>query len=242
MKSSPRLLVLQHLDVEHPGIFRDFLREDGIAWDCVELDRGDPLPQAHGYAGLWVMGGPMDVWQQAEYPWLAAEMEFIRHFVADLRLPFLGICLGHQLLAAALGGEVAKGRSEVGTLTVELTGDGRGNPLFVNLPTVIRCLQWHGAEVIRLPRGARVLASSRDCAVQAMACSERAFSVQFHVEVTAATVPEWSAVPAYAAALDDALGPGAVPGLQRSVDSMITSFNRDARIFYANWMRLAGFK
>ncbi|MDA9944687.1 type 1 glutamine amidotransferase, partial [Paracoccaceae bacterium] len=105
------LLVLQHARAEHPGIFRQFLQEDGHSWDAVHLDEGEALPALEGYDGLWVMGGPMDVWQEEAYPWLIAEKAFIQEAVEEKGLPFLGLCLGHQLLAEALGGSV--GKSEI---------------------------------------------------------------------------------------------------------------------------------
>ena len=92
------LLVLQHARAEHPGIFRQFLQEDGHSWDAVHLDEGEALPALEGYDGLWVMGGPMDVWQEEAYPWLIAEKAFIQKAVEEKGLPFLGLCLGHQLL------------------------------------------------------------------------------------------------------------------------------------------------
>ena len=70
-----RLLVFQHIACEHPGRLRDFLKEDGVVWDAVQLDEGDPIPALNGYDALWVMGGPMDVWETDNHPWLAAEKE-----------------------------------------------------------------------------------------------------------------------------------------------------------------------
>ena len=75
------ILVLQHAPVEHPGIFRRFLEEDGHSWDTVELDQGGQLPSLDGYDALWVLGGPMDVWQEDEHPWLKDEKAFIREAV-----------------------------------------------------------------------------------------------------------------------------------------------------------------
>ena len=77
------ILVLQHADVEHPGIFRNFLREDGHTWDTVELNNGAELPDLKGYDALWALGGPMDVWQEDAHPWLRAEKDFIRDAVQE---------------------------------------------------------------------------------------------------------------------------------------------------------------
>lgn len=241
MSNAPRLLVFQHLDVEHPGVFRDFLAADDIAWDVVELDAGDAIPALDAYAGLWVMGGPMDVWQLDEHPWLVDELAAIRHAVTELQMPFLGICLGHQLLAAALGGTVSPGIAEVGVMPVELTASGRDSAYFAGLPPTLTTLQWHGAEVSAPPPGAGILARSEACAVQALAISDHAVSAQFHVEATAATVAEWGAVPAYAQALDAALGAGALPRFEADVARNLGLFNHNARCFYENWMRVSGF-
>ena len=106
--NNKRILVFQHLSIEHPGIFRTFFEEDGHECVTVELDEGETMPDLKDFDTLWVMGGPMDVWQVAEYPWLIDEKSAIRKAVIDFKLPFMGICLGHQLLADALGGEVGQ--------------------------------------------------------------------------------------------------------------------------------------
>lgn len=242
LKPEPRILVLQHLAVEHPGIFREYLGTDNIAWDVVELDEGETIPELRDYTGLWVMGGPMDVWELGEYPWLETEIATIRHAVCNLKMPYLGLCLGHQLLAMALGGEVAKGESEVGIMPVELSRAGRANAYFDGLPTTLDCLQWHSAEVKQIGYDVTVLARSEACAVQAMTVGSHALSAQFHVEVTRDTVPEWSVIPAYAQALEAALGDGAVERFQNDVERSIGALNANAKIFYDNWMHVTGFK
>ncbi len=98
-----KLLVFQHIACEHPGILRSFLREDGVAWDAVD-NAGEAIPALEAYDALWVMGGPMDVWDVEDCPWMIEEKRAIRRWVRDLDRPFLGLCLGHQLLADALGG------------------------------------------------------------------------------------------------------------------------------------------
>jgi GMP synthase-like glutamine amidotransferase len=235
-----RILVFQHVAVEHPAVFRDFLAEDGIAWDAVELDAGDPIPSFDGYDQLWVMGGPMDVWEEAKNPWLVPEKRAIREAVADRGMPYLGVCLGHQLLAAALGGRVGKAaKAEVGVLDVELTKAGRDDPFFAGLADRFKALQWHGAEVQAPPPGATVLAQSPLCAVQAMRVGRKAYAMQYHSEVLPQTVSEWAEIPTYACALDAAMGAGAMPKLQAAAAKEMTAFNRDARRLYRNFMQVA---
>ena len=191
-----KILVFQHIAVEHPGIFRDFLGEDGIQWDTIELDTGAVIPAFDGYDALWVMGGPMDVWQEDEHPWLVTEKTVIREAVTHRGMPFLGVCLGHQLLADALGGRVAPmDKPEVGILDIELTAKGITDPLLAGLPPTGKCLQWHSTEVAEPPPGAEVLAHSPGCNVQALRVGRTAYSLQYHVELTATTVSEWGQSP-----------------------------------------------
>jgi GMP synthase-like glutamine amidotransferase len=232
-----RILVFQHIACEHPGIFRDFLAADGIAYDAVELDAGEKIPSLDRYDALWVMGGPMDVWEEDRHPWLIAEKAAIREAIVERNLPYFGLCLGHQLLAAALGGEVGKMKMpEVGILDIELTEAGRADPLMAGLPPRQQALQWHGAEVTKLPAGAVVLASSPLCHAQALRVGERAYGLQYHVELTDRTVPEWGEVPAYAQSLDATLGKGALPRLEKQAAALMPQFNATARCLYDNFM------
>jgi GMP synthase-like glutamine amidotransferase len=235
------ILVLQHAAVETPGVFLDFFRDDGFRWTTVELDEGGTIPSLDPFDLMVVMGGPQDVWQEDTYPWFRPEKAAIREFVGDMERPFLGFCLGHQLLADALGGKVGLAASpEVGVLTVSATEAGRRDPLFSTLPDPTTALQWHGAEVTAVPANSEVLAESGVCPIQAFRYGPHAWGFQYHVEITNRTVDEWANIPEYACSLEKALGKGAVDRLRGEVTERLPQFNKDARTLYDSFKRAIG--
>ena len=129
------------------------MSERGVEAVAVEVDEGEPLPDWRRFDAVLAMGGPMGAGDDAEHPWLAAERQLVRDAVEGGR-PFLGVCLGVQLLAAALGAPVYEAeRPEVGLLAVDLTAEGRDDPLFRGVPDLPLTLQWHG-DTFDLPDGA----------------------------------------------------------------------------------------
>lgn len=228
-------LVFQHIECEHPGIFRDLMEADSVNWEAVQLDQGEQIKNMEEYDALIVMGGPMDVWHQQQYPWLNAEIDAISEWVKSGK-PYLGFCLGHQLLAIALGGRVGPAETpEIGVLPVILTNHGRAHWFFKDCPDQIKSLQWHSAEITELPDGAEILAASDACHVNAMSWGDCAVSVQFHVELTDDTVTEWGQVPAYAQALESALGEGALQNMKQAADASMLNFNQISSTLYRNF-------
>jgi GMP synthase-like glutamine amidotransferase len=235
-----RILVFQHLDVEHPGVFREFW--DALKYEqcVVELDAHEPIPALDGFDLLAVMGGPMDVWQEDQYPWLSQEKAAIRTWVREMERPYLGICLGHQLLADALGGDVGlMERPEVGLAKIELTPSGQTDAVFGGVGTSIETLQWHGAEVKRLPDGAVTLAANTACPVQAMRWGKWAYGVQCHVEVLSSTVTDWERIPEYRASLERTLRKEGAETLSRDVRTRLPAFRATAKRLNDNFIRSA---
>jgi len=183
------------------------LEEAGFGLHAVELDAGQAIPDLEPFDMLLVMGGPQHVWEEDEHPWLVQEKAAIAHWVSELGQPCLGVCLGHQLLADALGGTVKPmAVPEIGVNEIHLTTEGMADPVAGTLPPTLPALQWHEAEVVEPPPGTLVLARNKHCAIQALRVGPLAWGVQFHLEVGPGTVPKWAAVPEYERTLNETLG------------------------------------
>lgn len=238
-----RALVFQHMDIDHPGRFLDFFAEDGIIPEQVRLFAGQDIPNLEPYDFLFVLGGAQDTWQEDDHPWLKAEKQAIREWVMDRAKPYFGVCLGHQLLATALGGEVAPAeQAEVGVFDVELTDDGRRHPLLEGLGGRHKVMQWHAAEVKRPPQQAQVLASSSLTAVQALAIDRHAMSTQFHCEFSPQSVKTWASLPSYIANLEKHRGAGFYPKLVAQSFPLMPEMHRMTRRMYDNLVEATGLR
>jgi GMP synthase (glutamine-hydrolysing) len=178
-----RAICLQHVPFEGPGTFARALKARGYSIEPYVVP-SDGLPPSPGDF-LLVMGGPMSV--NDPRAWISEELAFIREAV-EAGTPFLGICLGSQLLAKAMGGRVFPGlRSEIGMTRISLTPEGSGDPAFAGAPAELDVFEWHG-EGIELPAGAVRLATSSLFPVQAFRWKSRAYGLLFHLEVESANV------------------------------------------------------
>ena len=224
-----RVLVLQHIACEPPGVFEDVLLERGVELQRVGLDECEPLPASlDGIDAIVAMGGPMSVNDEAEHPWLMREKALIARAVRS-GVPFWGSCLGVQLLASSLGAEVRQGSAaEVGVLPVFATPEGTADPVFAGLSWPRPTLQWH-QDTFDLPEGATLLATSPQYPHQAFRVGELAYGVQFHVELDEAMADEWARVPAYVASADAVLGEGGLERLLSDFRASMSEMQADGR-------------
>ena len=229
-----RVLVLQHISCEPPGVFGDVLHERGVGPHRVELDEREPLPDWREFDAIVAMGGPMSVNDDPRLPWLTEEKRVIGEAVRA-GTPFWGVCLGVQLLAASLGARVYPGEEpEVGLLPVELTEDGRADPVFGDLEPGLATLQWHG-DTFDLPKDAVRLASSPAYANQAFRF-KRAYGVQFHLEVSAEMAREWAEVPEYVASLERTLGAEGAPAFLAAIEEGADEMRSAGRALFERWL------
>jgi GMP synthase (glutamine-hydrolysing) len=180
-----KIYVLQHHSVENLGNIADALEGAALAWHYVRIHDGQSVPASmKGAGGLILMGGPMSVYQTERYPWLRDEMRLIEDAM-KLNLPILGVCLGAQILAAALGAKVNGNPNgkEIGWHPIRLHDSAKDDRLMRGLPVTMTPFHWHG-DMFDLPPGAVSLASSDKTPCQAFRHGDKAYGFQFHFEVT----------------------------------------------------------
>ena len=230
-----RALVLQHIRCEPPGIFSDMLTGRGIVIETVELDEGGELPDWREVDLVLAMGGPMSVHDEAEHPWLAAEKRWIAAAV-QAGVPYLGVCLGAQLLAASLAARVHTGETpEVGVLPVTVTPAARNDPVLGAVGEEFPALQWHG-DTFGIPAGAVRLAGSAAYPNQAFRFGDAAYAVQFHVEVTGRMLAEWGQVPAYRKSAQAVLGASGFDILAAEFAAARASMALSASLMFTGWL------
>ena len=238
---SKNIIILQHIPIETPGYILDLMIKDGMKLTTIELDEGENIPEdLNEFDGMFCMGGPMDTWMEETYPWLIDEKEKIKHFVMDLKKPFLGFCLGCQLLGEVVGGKVVKSQPpEIGVLDIEMQDACKQDKLFSSYSPKIKALQWHSYEVQNLEHNpdVTVLASSPITKYQIFKYQNHAYGIQFHIEIKDTTVNEWGCVPEYKSALEKQLGKGALEKFDKEAQNDMRNMNNYSKILYENFKR-----
>jgi GMP synthase-like glutamine amidotransferase len=187
------ILIIKHVESEGPARIGEILGREGFALKTIALAKGDRIPDiSDDLEAVISLGGPMNVYEEDRYPFLRGEDAFVRTLISS-RVPFLGICLGAQILAKACGGRVTRApREEIGWLPVALTNEGVRSPLFSGFPDSFTVFQWHG-DTFEVPQGGTLLVEGSSCRNQAFCVGDCAFGLQFHIEVTEKEIADWTA-------------------------------------------------
>ena len=236
------VIVLQHINIEDPGFIKDLMIKEGVKLTTIELDQGEKIPNdLTKFDAMFCMGGPMDTWMEKDYPWLIEEKKKIKEFVIELKKPYLGFCLGCQLLGEVVGGKVLKSNNpEIGMLNINFLENKKNDLLFNEFPDKITSLQWHSYEVKDLENNKDVtlLASSPETKYQIFKYQKHAYGIQFHIEVKDTTVGEWGCVPEYKSALEEQLGDNALQKFDEDAKAHMPDLNKYSEILYQNFKKL----
>ena len=233
------IIVLQHIKVEDPGYIKDLMLKDGVNLTTIELDEGEKIPDdLTKFDGMFCMGGPMDTFMEKDYPWLVEEKKAIKEFVINLKKPYLGFCLGCQLLGEVVGGKVVKSQpAEIGIMDINFSKEKDNDNLFSKFPNKIKSLQWHSYEVqgIENNKDVTLLASSPVTKYQIFKYQSHAYGIQFHIEVKDTTVNDWGCVPEYKIALEKQLGPNALEKFDKEAQANMKNMNNYSNILYSKF-------
>jgi GMP synthase-like glutamine amidotransferase len=236
------IIVLQHIKIEDPGYIKDLMLTDGVKLTTIELDEGEKIPNnLNQFDGMFCMGGPMDTYMEKEYPWIIEEKKAIKEFVINLKKPYLGFCLGCQLLGEIVGGKVVKSNpAEIGIMDINFSEEKNQDKLFSKFPEKIKSLQWHSYEVqgIENNKDVTLLASSPITKYQIFKYQNHAYGIQFHIEIKDTTVNEWGCVPEYKKALEDHLGHDALEKFDNSAKDNMSDMNNYSKILYQNFKKI----
>ena len=237
-----KIIILQHIACETPGYIKDLMIKEEVDITTIQLDEGIKIPEDISiFDGMFCMGGPMDTWMEKDYPWLKVEKKRIKEFVIDLEKPFLGFCLGCQLLGEVVGGHVIQSSlPEIGMMDINLLEEKKSDIIFSEFPNSLKALQWHSYEVSGLENNKDItlLGSSLLTKYQIFKYKHHAYGIQFHIEVKDNTVSDWSCVPEYKNALENSLGQGALKIFDSQAKKNMNQMNRLATLLYNNFKHL----
>jgi len=184
------VLIIKHIDIEGPGLIGHSLTQEKIPYQILNLSTGAHFPKLDDLTHIVLLGGPMNVYEEDRYPFLRAEDIFIKEAIQRGKT-ILGICLGAQLIAKALGAKVFKSPvKEIGWYDVSLTDEGSKDPFFSYLPKTFPVFQWH-EDTFEIPKIGKLIVTSNFVPHQAFRYGEKVYGLQFHLEVTEEMIYEW---------------------------------------------------
>jgi GMP synthase-like glutamine amidotransferase len=233
-----RVLAVQNTWDDPMGHLGEFLEEHGIAYDTVNAEK-QAIPGPEGYDALVILGGPQHANDDDRYPYLMREKELLREVVKQ-DMPYLGICLGGQLLASALGAAVMRhSMTEIGFYEVELTEEGRRDPLFKGFGGSQLIWHWH-EDIFALPQGAVRLATSANTPDQAFRFGRCAYAVQYHIELTRPMLDTWLRYPAYKREIVRVIGEDELDRIEQTRPRYYPVYREHARMLFENFLKIAG--
>ena len=233
-----RVLALEQYWDDPAGYLGEILQEHGIDCEVIKVYEV-PIPDPNRFDAIFSLGGPQHANAHDKYPYLAQEKEFLRQ-VVERDIPYLGICLGGQLLASALEAPVTRHHiTEIGFYEVQLTDEGKNDPLFQGLPGYQQVIHWH-EDTFGLPDGAVRLATSESTVNQAFRFGRRAYGLQFHIEVTPDIFDIWFRCPDFKEIIDRTLGPRALETIERDWLTRYPIYRSHSRTLFENFLKISG--
>ncbi len=235
-----KLLVFQHVAFEILGTLNPLLKDAGFRIRYVNFGRHpDAEPDIDGYQGIVVLGGPMNVDQVDQHSHLATEVRLLQRAI-DRDIPILGICLGAQLIAKALGAKVVPSREkEIGWYEVSPTPEAATDPLLRNFGASEQIFQWHG-DTFAIPDGAVRLASSNGCDNQAFRYRDNVYGFQFHMEVDPSLIERWLNIPSHQHELHALKGPPGAEEIRQETERHMQRLSELADQTFRNFVSLFG--
>jgi GMP synthase (glutamine-hydrolysing) len=233
-----RVLALQFIWDDPPGYLGEIMEEHHIAYHTIKVEE-ETVPDPAGYDALIAMGGPQHVGHNDTYPYLVGVTSAIREAV-EKEVPYLGLCLGGQLLASAMGAQVKKHtNASIGFYEVQFTAEGEKDPLFKGLPGHQQVIHWH-EDTFDIPDGAVQLATNPHTANQTFRYGRHAYGTQFHIELTPAMLDVWLYYPEYRQEIVRALGEEAAEKFISDRARLYPLYRAHTRIMFENFLRIAG--
>jgi GMP synthase-like glutamine amidotransferase len=233
-----RILILQHARDNHKGYVGQLLDDYAIPYDILDVEH-ETIPDAKQYAAIIALGGSQHAYALDQYPYLAQERVML-HTMVEHDIPFLGICLGGQLLADTFGGKVRKHTlAEFGFCKVQLTEQGRDDPLFAGFHTGYQTVfHWH-EDTFDLPEGATLLATSKTTQNQAFRYGHRAYGLQYHIEIDDDTLNTWLYDPECKQSVLETHGVRSYTATEQTRAALLPAYHQHSCILVDNFLRIS---